>query len=169
VIFGTGTETSVRDLAETVQQTTDSRSEIVHTDLRPADIDHRRLHHLPFSVLQYYTSYKASFEGIPTAWINPEYTSQRCPMCGHTERANRTKKRFKCRSCEHQDHTDRGASINIAVKRIEKHQDWNVPALNSLPQVRKVRRRASGAVDAPTVTHPTVRGDQADGRMGVSN
>jgi len=49
----------------------------------------RRLHHLPFRALQFYTSYKASFKGIPTVWINPEYTSQRCPMCGHTEYANR--------------------------------------------------------------------------------
>jgi len=129
----------------------------------------RRLHHLPFRALQFYTSYKASFEGIPTAWINPEYTSQRCPMCGNAERANRNKKRFKCRSCSHQDHSDRGASVNIAVKGIKKHQDWNVPALNSLPVVRKVRRQASGAVDAPNVTHPTARGYQADGRMGVSD
>jgi len=129
----------------------------------------RRLHHLPFRALQFYTSYKASFEEIPTAWINPEYTSQRCPMCGHTERANRNKKRFKCRDCCHQDHSDRSASVNIAVKGIRKHQDWNVPALNSLPVVRKVRRQASGAVDAPTVTHPTVRGYQADGRVGVSD
>ena len=128
----------------------------------------RRLHHLPFRALQYYTSYKASFEGIPTAWINPEYTSQRCPMCGHTERANRNKKRFKCRSCGHQEHSDRGASVNIAVKGVKK-LDWNVPALNSLPVVRTVRRQASGAVNAPTVTHPTVRGYPADGRVGVSD
>ena len=128
----------------------------------------RRLHHLPFRALQFYTSYKASFEGIPTAWIDPAYTSQRCPMCGHTERANRQKKRFKCRDCGHQDHSDRGTSVNIAVKGVKK-LDWNVPALNSLPVVRKVRRRASGAVDAPTVTHPTVRGYQADGRVGVSD
>jgi putative transposase len=128
----------------------------------------RRLHHLPFRALQFYTSYKASFEGIPTAWITPEYTSQRCPMCGHTERANRNKKRFKCKDCEHQDHSDRGASVNIAVKGIKK-LDWNVPALNSLPVVRKVRPQASGAVDAPTVTHPTTRGYHADGRMGVSD
>jgi putative transposase len=127
----------------------------------------RRLHHLPFRALQFYTSYKAAFESVPTAWITPEYTSQRCPICGHTERANRNKKRFKCRSCGHQDHSDRGASVNIAVKG-NKKLDWNVPALNSLPTVRKVRRRASGAVDAPTVTHPTVRGYQADGRRGVS-
>jgi IS605 OrfB family transposase len=129
----------------------------------------RRLHHLPFRTLQYYTSYKAAFEGTPTAWINPEYTSQRCPMCGHTERANRNKKRFKCKNCEHQDHSDRGASVNIAVKGIEKHQNWNVPALNSLPQVRNVRRQASGAVDAPTVTRDTVRGYQTDGVVGVSD
>ena len=128
----------------------------------------RRLHHLPFRALQFYTSYKASFEGIPTGWINPEYTSQRCPMCGHTERANRNKKRFKCLSCSHQDHSDRSASVNIAVKGIKKHQDWNVPALNSLPQVRKVRRRASGAVDAPTATHSSVRDDR-DPSRGVAS
>ncbi|MFO7834355.1 MAG: transposase [Halohasta sp.] len=128
----------------------------------------RRLHHLPFGALQFYTSYKAAFEGIPTVWINPEYTSQRCPICGHTERANRNKKRFKCKDCEHQDHSDRGASVNIGLKGMKKI-DWNVPALNSLPIVRKVRRQASGAVDAPTVTHPTARGYQADGRMGVSD
>jgi len=129
----------------------------------------RRLHHLPFRALQYYTSYKAAFEGVPTAWIDPEYTSQQCPMCGHTERANRNKKRFKCRSCQHQDHADRSASVNIAVKGIEKHQDWNVPALNSLPQVRKVRRQASGAVDAPTVALDTARGHHPDGIRGVSD
>jgi putative transposase len=129
----------------------------------------RRLHHLPFRALQYYTSYKAAFDGVPTTWINPEYTSQQCPMCGHTERANRHKKRFKCRSCQHQDHADRNASVNIAVKGIEKHQNWNVPALNSLPQVRKVRRQASGAVGAPTVALDTARGHHPDGIRGVSD
>jgi putative transposase len=129
----------------------------------------RRLHHLPFRALQYYTSYKAAFEGVPTAWIDPEYTSQQCPMCGHTERANRHRKRFKCRSCQHQAHADRSASVNIAVKGIEKHQDWNVPALNSLPKVRTVRRQASGAVDAPTVTLDTARGHHSDGIRGVSD
>ncbi|ARS88748.1 RNA-guided endonuclease TnpB family protein [Natrarchaeobaculum aegyptiacum] len=129
----------------------------------------RRLHHLPFRALQFYTSYKASFEGIPSDSIDPYKTSQRCPLCGHAERANRRKKRFKCKDCGHQDHSDRGASVNIAVKGIEKYMDWNVPALNSLPVVRKVRRQASGLVDSPTVTHPTVRGYQADGQVGVSD
>ncbi|MBB6645741.1 RNA-guided endonuclease InsQ/TnpB family protein [Halobellus ruber] len=129
----------------------------------------RRLHRLPFRALQHYTSYKAAFAGIPTAWINPEYTSQCCPMCGHTERSNRHKKRFKCQSCSHQDHADRSASVNIAVKGVEEYQEWTVPALNSLPTVRTVRRQASGAVDAPTVTHDAVRGYQTDGVAGVSD
>jgi UDP-glucose 4-epimerase len=38
--IGTGTETSVLDLAETIQQATNTDSELVHTDPRPADIDH---------------------------------------------------------------------------------------------------------------------------------
>jgi len=31
----------------------------------------RRLHHLPFRALQYYTSYKTVFKSVPTAWIPP--------------------------------------------------------------------------------------------------
>ncbi len=128
----------------------------------------RRLHHLPFRALQFYTSYKAAFVGIPSDSIDPYKTSQQCPLCGHAERANRRKKRFKCKECGHQDHSDRGASVNIAVKGVKK-LDWNVPALNNLPTVRKVRRQASGAVDAPTVTRNTVRGYQTDGVAGVSD
>ncbi|WP_348613161.1 RNA-guided endonuclease InsQ/TnpB family protein [Halobaculum rarum] len=149
---------------------------IVFEDLKemPDRIDYgarmnRRLHRLPFRALQFYMSYKAAFENIPTVWIDPEYTSQRCSLCGHIKRANRNRKRFKCCSCGRQDHADRNASVNIALKEVKQHQSWNVPALNSLPQVRKVRRRASGAVDAPSVTHPTARGHQTDGSVGVSD
>nr|WP_254833128.1 GDP-mannose 4,6-dehydratase [Haloglomus salinum] len=38
--IGTGTETSVLDLAETIQQATTTESKIVHTEPRTADIDH---------------------------------------------------------------------------------------------------------------------------------
>jgi len=51
----------------------------------------RRLHSLPFAALQDMVSYKAAWDGIPCAEVDPEYTSQRCPRteCQHTERANR--------------------------------------------------------------------------------
>lgn len=38
----------------------------------------RRLHHLPFRALQYYTLYKALFKGVPTAWIT-------LLLCIHTQ------------------------------------------------------------------------------------
>jgi hypothetical protein len=90
-------------------------------------------------------------------------------MCGYTERANHNKKRFKCWSCQHQDHAERIASINMAVKGIEKHQDWTVPAVNGLSQVRTVRRQASRTVDAPTVTSDTARRIHPNGIRGVTD
>lgn len=47
--------------------------------------------------------------------------------------------------------------------------DRNVPPLNSLPVVQRVRRQASGAADALTVTRDAVRGDQTDGVVGMSD
>jgi putative transposase len=131
----------------------------------------RRLHSLPFAKLREFITYKAAWCGIPSDDVDPEYTSQQCPICGHTERANRNGKRFKCCECDHQDHADRGAGVSVAQKWLRKQEDWNVPALNTLPQVRKweLRRQASGPVDGPAVAFDTVRGDQTEGIRGVSD
>ncbi|ELZ76280.1 transposase, IS605 OrfB family protein [Haloferax gibbonsii ATCC 33959] len=117
----------------------------------------RRLHTLPFHKLRSFVSYKAAFEGIPSEEIDPVYTSQTCSFtgCEHTARSNRRKKRFKCKACGRQDHADRNAAVNIAKKGLES-LNRNVPALKTLPTVRKLRRQASGCVNQPTVTHPTV-------------
>ncbi|TKX72452.1 RNA-guided endonuclease TnpB family protein [Halorubrum sp. GN11GM_10-3_MGM] len=130
----------------------------------------RRLHSLPFHKLRSFIAYKAAFEGIPSDDIDPAYTSQTCSFskCEHTAQSNRRKKRFKCNACGRQDHADRNAAVNIAKKGLES-LNRNVPALNTLPVVRKLRRQASGCVNQPTVTHATVRGHQADGRVGVSD
>ncbi|MGW6394787.1 zinc ribbon domain-containing protein [Streptomyces sp. NPDC055103] len=34
-------------------------------------------------------TYKARRAGVPFLEVDPAHTSQRCPRCGHTERANR--------------------------------------------------------------------------------
>ena len=130
----------------------------------------RRLHSLPFRKLREFVTYKTAFQGIPPDEINPEYTSQACSLteCEHTTRANRNKKRFKCVACGRQDHADRNAAINIAKKGLEK-LDRDVPALKTLPNVRKVRRQASGCVNQPTVTHDTATGHHTDGVVGVSD
>ncbi|AGB30584.1 IS1341-type transposase [Natrinema pellirubrum DSM 15624] len=129
-----------------------------------------RLHSLPFRKLREFITYKAAFQGIPSDKINPKYTSQACSLtdCEHTTRVNRNKKRFKCVECGRQDHADRNAAINIAKKGLGK-LNRNVPALKTLPNVRKMRRQASGCVNQPTVTHGTARSHHADGIVGVSD
>jgi len=111
----------------------------------------RRLHAMPFRATQVFIAYKAAFECIPIASVEAEYTSQGCALtgCEDAERANRRRKRFKCKSCGHQDHSDRNASVNVAKRGLEKCM-LDVPTLKSLPQVRKVRRWASGRVNRPT-------------------
>lgn len=105
----------------------------------------RRLHSLTFAALREFITYKAAWGGIPSDDVDPEYTSQRCPRidCLHKERANRTKKRFKCKQCAFQDHADRKAAVCV-VQEWLWDQNENVPSLNTLPRVWKVRRVASG-------------------------
>ncbi|MDR5657675.1 transposase [Halodesulfurarchaeum sp. HSR-GB] len=110
----------------------------------------RRLHSIPFAALQEMVSYKAAWNGIPSDEVDPKYTSQRCPRteCQHTERANRHKKRFKCNQCGFQDHADRKAAVCVVQNWFDK-QDENVPSLETLPRMVKVRRAASGAGGGP--------------------
>ena len=117
----------------------------------------RRLHAMPFRATQVFIAYKAAFEAIPIASVDAEYTSQGCALtaCEHAERANRRRNRFNCKSCGHQDHADRNASVNVAKRGLEKCL-LDVPALKNLPQVRKVRRWASGRVNRPTSSLVTV-------------
>lgn len=109
----------------------------------------RRLHSLPFKAIQEMVSYKAAWEGIPSDNVDPEYTSQRCPRtdCLHTERANRRKKRFKCRECGFQDHADRKAAVCIVQEWVAERTE-NVAPLETLPSVWKVRRELSGGCGA---------------------
>lgn len=47
--------------------------------------------------------------------VDPAYTSQACPKCGHTERANRNKKNhvFCCRNCGYKSNDDRIGAMNL--------------------------------------------------------
>ncbi len=46
--------------------------------------------------------------------VNPAYTSQRCSVCGHTEKENRkTQARFLCVNCGYVSNADTNAAINI--------------------------------------------------------
>lgn len=109
----------------------------------------RRLHSLPFAALHDMVTYKAAWKGIPVDDVDPAYTSQRCPRteCLHTGRSNRRRKRFKCKKCGFQDHADRKAAVCVIQEWFDKQKE-NVPSLETLPRVRKVRRTASGLCEA---------------------
>lgn len=52
--------------------------------------------------------------------VNPRYTSQSCPKCGHTEKANRNKKLhlFTCKTCGYRSNDDRIGAMNLYRKGI---------------------------------------------------
>ena len=53
--------------------------------------------------------------------VNPRYTSQTCPKCGHIESGNRNKIKhiFCCKNCGYQSNDDRIAAMNLYHKGIE--------------------------------------------------
>ena len=66
--------------------------------------------------------YKAALYGHKVIKVDPHYTSQRCPKCGHTEKGNRDKKNhiFCCRECGYTSNDDRIGAMNLYQKGIEK-------------------------------------------------
>lgn len=56
----------------------------------------------------------ANKRDIAVSWVNPKYTSQQCPICGHINKDNRiTQEVFCCENCFHNNNADINAAINI--------------------------------------------------------
>jgi putative transposase len=59
-------------------------------------------------------AYKAVWMGGEVRRINPAYTSQTCPCCGHVSADNRPSRAvFRCVKCDHSGHADVVAAHNI--------------------------------------------------------
>ncbi|SDJ34059.1 transposase, IS605 OrfB family, central region [Natribacillus halophilus] len=65
--------------------------------------------------------YKALKAQAKVIAIDPTYTSQTCPKCEHTEKANRHKKThtFCCKTCRYTSNDDRIGAMNLQRKGIE--------------------------------------------------
>jgi IS605 OrfB family transposase len=73
-----------------------------------------RLSSWPFHQLGAFIAYKARRHGVPFIEVDPAYTSQRCPRCGHTERANRPARDHFCgRRCGLAGPADVVAGVNV--------------------------------------------------------
>ena len=66
-------------------------------------------------------SYKALKHHQLVEKVNPAYTSQTCPKCGHTKKANRNKRLhiFCCKNCGYQSNDDRIGAMNLHRMGIE--------------------------------------------------
>ena len=65
--------------------------------------------------------YKSKLKGDKVIVVEPKYTSQTCPKCGHTEHTNRNKKKhiFRCKNCGYTSNDDRIGAMNLHRKGIE--------------------------------------------------
>ena len=68
------------------------------------------LHTLSFYRLAQFIEYKAKLAGIKVEYVNPAYTSQRCPVCGSVHHAK--DRNYTC-SCGFRIHRDLLGAINI--------------------------------------------------------
>lgn len=73
--------------------------------------------------------YKAALNESSVINVDPRYTSQTCPVCGHTEKANRNKKMhiFKCKCCGYTSNDDRIGAMNLYRMGINYLADSKVP------------------------------------------
>ena len=73
--------------------------------------------------------YKAKQNQSTVIKVNPAYTSQCCPGCGHMEKANRNKKihLFSCKNCGYKSNDDRIGAMNLYRMGINYLGDSQVP------------------------------------------
>ena len=74
--------------------------------------------------------YKAKQNQSTVIKVNPRYTSQCCPVCGHIEKANRNKKLhlFTCKNCGYKSNDDRIGAMNLYRLGINYLEDSQVPS-----------------------------------------
>jgi hypothetical protein len=81
-----------------------------------------------FAELQALISYKAALAGSLAIKVDADYTSKACPMCGHTEDANRPRKGllFVCQNprCGYTLHADLIGARSVTLRTLLIRQDW---------------------------------------------
>ena len=73
--------------------------------------------------------YKAKQNQSSVIKVDPKYTSQCCPVCGHIEKSNRNKKKhlFCCKNCGYSSNDDRIGAMNLYRMGINYLVDSQVP------------------------------------------
>jgi len=90
---------------------------------------HRVSSQWSFAELHALLSYKATLAGSLAVKVDADSTSKACPVCGHTEDANRPRKGllFACQNpnCGYTLHADLIGARNITMRTLVLRQDWS--------------------------------------------
>lgn len=83
-----------------------------------------------FYDLEHKLMYKAKQNQSTVIKVNPAYTSQCCPICGHVEKANRKKMihLFNCKNCGYKSNDDRIGAMNLYRMGINYIENSQVPS-----------------------------------------
>lgn len=85
----------------------------IRTKKRLGKSFNKRLMGWSWKQLETFLTYKAELLGKKVEHVDARYTSQKCSICGHVKRSNRTGTSFKCTQCGFKLHADLNASRNI--------------------------------------------------------
>ena len=78
-------------------------------------------------------SYKATLAGQKVVKVDPEYTSQRCPVCGTIDKHSRDKSNhvYKCSHCGYRSDDDRIGAMNLYQLGLEYLKGTEHPKIQS--------------------------------------
>jgi putative transposase len=99
-----------------------------------------------FAELHAHLAYKAVLARSFCIKVDADYTSQACPRCGHTSKANRPKARllFCCEVCHYTLHADLVGARNISLRTLCIRQAWvHTGQLSVAPDVTDVEAKAA--------------------------
>ena len=82
----------------------------IRSTTRTSRKNNHNLHNWSFYRLMQYIEYKAKRAGIAVEYVNPAYTSRKCPICGSVNHAK--DRHYECR-CGFHTHRDLLGAINI--------------------------------------------------------
>ena len=82
----------------------------IRSTTRKSRKNNHSLHTWSFYRLAQFIEYKARLAGIKVEYVNPAYTSQTCPVCGHVHHAN--DRNYTCK-CGFRIHRDILGAMNI--------------------------------------------------------
>jgi putative transposase len=98
-----------------------------------------------FAELHGMIAYKALLHSSMAIKVDAHYSSQACPMCGHTCPANRPDKGllFVCQNCHYTLHADLVGARNVTMRTLLTRQDWvRTGTLSVCPDVSSDKAKA---------------------------